>query len=841
MPKASLKTTPTKVPAIPRPGSTSTSQNVSINALAEAVDVGLGRRGDPVDRFVTVRDLQNAGLASTKNDGSGGISAGTSVGGQVGVDTPGSINGLPDNTPPDYGTNDYTPPPTPTGVAIKSVAPNNLMVIWNPPAYGNHAYTEVYLISPDQSQTSSLSFAQFLAVSPGFNQTKVCTGTTGTNPNVWYRGKADGSNATIALTAAELNNGGSTLGAAVNPPTWFAFVRFVSLAGIAGPFGPAGNAATGQPSIDPLRVLDLLMADVKASNAYTNLTAFLGADPAAVGAGGGVSGVYTTTTDNKNSLNQLYTVRAGTTLPNGNIIAAGFGLGITVDNQTGVATSLFAVDADQFAIMGGNGTYTPISSFSRIDAQNGTFSVPNSTPDIVSAFNAANAANSTTSCVVVIKSATGASDPFDGVEATVTAINGSRITCMINTPADQTTLNSWPSFSTSKGTKYITLATNIPFIVDTTTSTVGIRGKLVVDGLVRATSGDFDNLTAGTAFINSLRAGIVNANLVCGQRIIAGAGIPDTFVEDGAIDDESLSTLDAWIVELSTPGPGEFPLQIYNPKRQAQPGGVLMQVFGGDPRSNTLPYMYVNGDFRLGGNATLNLRQGGAVAMGVKSADGLAYTFWCGADSDYATPAAQMEGNGFFWIRPSTLAEQKITGSTAQGGFNLDLFLGKNALAIPSITSTNNPGCSFSINQNGDHKNSTINSSSLVQTATSNSTINIRSLKGGANAPTVIMVSGFLVSYYGDNTTTDSGNSKMFTISADLVDANGNVVQNIQNMVIDDWAPETFPFMLQNIVTVGAGNYRVKLTVVRIDDRSMTICQGWNCVAFQGATNGALA
>jgi hypothetical protein len=200
-----------------------------------------------------------------------------------------------------------------------------------------------------------------------------------------------------------------------------------------------------------------------------------------------------------------------------------------------------------------------------------------------------------------------------------------------------------------------------------------------------------------------------------------------------------------------------------------------------------------------------------------------------------------MESKGFFWIRPSTTTEFAATGSTARGGFNLDLFLGKNALAIPSISSVNNPGCSFSINQNSDGKNSTINSSSLVQTAISNNAISIKALKDGTTASTVIMVSGFLVSYYGDSTTTDNGNSKMFTISADLTDVGGNVVQNIQNMVIDDWAPETFPFMLQNIVNAPAGNYKVKLTVKRIDDRSMTICQGWNCVAFQGAANGALA
>lgn len=840
-----MKTTPTKVPAIPTTGTTVPALANSVNALKEATEVGLGRRGDPLDRFVTVREMRDSGLASAKSDGTGGITAGAGVvGTQVGVDVPGTINGLPDNTPPNYGQTDYTAPPMPTGVAIHAIAPDNLMIVWNPPAYGNHAYTEVFLISPDQSTTGQLSFTKFISISPGFNQGKPCTGqSTGTNPNKWLRAQADGSNAVITLSAVELNNGGSTLGAALNPPGWFTFVRFVSLAGIAGPFAPPGNAAVGAPSIDPLMVLDLMTKQVQSSNVYTNLTSFLGPNPAAVGGGGGVSGIYTTTTDNSNSLNQLYTVRAGTTLPNGNIIAAGFGLGITVDSETGEAQSLFAVDADQFAIMGGDGTYTPITSFTRSSSTDGYFSVPNNPADIIAAFDTAVEADPPGTCTVVIKSAK-SGDLFDGVECTVTLIQGGKIYCTINTPADQADqgiLNTWPFYDNS-AQHYITLATNIPFIVDTLTGTIGIRGKLIVNGLIRANEGDFDTLTAGSAFINSLRASVVNANVVCGQRIIAGAGIPDDFVAAGAIDDDSLATLDAWIVELSTPGPGQFPFRIYNPKRSSQPGGTLLQLFGGNPANGTLPFLSLNGDLNLGGNATLNLRQGGAVAFGNKSVDGLAYTFWAGADTDYGTTAANMEDKGFFWIRASTLAEQAVTGSTAQGGFNLDLFLGKNALAIPSIGGTGiNPGCTVSIQQNSDGKSSTINASSLVQSATSISPINIRSLKGGGVAPTVFNISGQLVSFHGDSSTTNNGNSKMFKFSADLVNQAGQVVQNIQNSIMDDWAPETFPFNFQNIVQVPAGNYRVQLTVTRIDDRNMSIVSGWNCVAFQGAVNGALS
>lgn len=95
-----------------------------VNAIAEAVDVRLGRRGDPLDRAVTVRELADAGLITTP---SGTFS--------------------PSNPKPGFlpaGTfADRTVPPQPTGVTATG-GYSVIQVYWDFPLYGNHSSTEIW-------------------------------------------------------------------------------------------------------------------------------------------------------------------------------------------------------------------------------------------------------------------------------------------------------------------------------------------------------------------------------------------------------------------------------------------------------------------------------------------------------------------------------------------------------------------------------------------------------------------------------------------------------------------------------------------------------------------------
>ena len=55
---------PTKVPGIPKPpASAGPELRRYLESLAEAVEIRLGRKGDPRDRAVTLRELIQSGLA----------------------------------------------------------------------------------------------------------------------------------------------------------------------------------------------------------------------------------------------------------------------------------------------------------------------------------------------------------------------------------------------------------------------------------------------------------------------------------------------------------------------------------------------------------------------------------------------------------------------------------------------------------------------------------------------------------------------------------------------------------------------------------------------------------
>ena len=55
----------TKIPALKNiPAQIDTETKLALEAIKEAVEVRLGRRGDPKDRAVTLRELIDSGLAT---------------------------------------------------------------------------------------------------------------------------------------------------------------------------------------------------------------------------------------------------------------------------------------------------------------------------------------------------------------------------------------------------------------------------------------------------------------------------------------------------------------------------------------------------------------------------------------------------------------------------------------------------------------------------------------------------------------------------------------------------------------------------------------------------------
>ena len=99
---------------IPAPGSPNFEAR-----LREAVQVYLGRTGDPLDKGLTVRALKDLGILDTE-PGTGGR-----------VITPGPL--LPRPTSP-TDEEDLTPPPTPTGFTLDAGI-TNVFIQHDPPVY----------------------------------------------------------------------------------------------------------------------------------------------------------------------------------------------------------------------------------------------------------------------------------------------------------------------------------------------------------------------------------------------------------------------------------------------------------------------------------------------------------------------------------------------------------------------------------------------------------------------------------------------------------------------------------------------------------------------------------
>lgn len=176
----------TSVPSIPAP--TDANLKDVARAVKGVLDVREGLIGDPLDKVVTFRDLQDSGIADVTIVGRGSASGGLTV-------LPGSGLIYEPEEP------DLTPPPQPTNF----VATAGLAVVileWTYPSYSNHAFTEIW-----RSPTNVLGNAIRIATSQSqmYND---AVGSTGVTYYYWIRfvSKADvvgaynGTNGTAATT-----------------------------------------------------------------------------------------------------------------------------------------------------------------------------------------------------------------------------------------------------------------------------------------------------------------------------------------------------------------------------------------------------------------------------------------------------------------------------------------------------------------------------------------------------------------------------------------------------------------------------------------------------------------
>jgi len=121
--------TPTQVPALPAiPAGASPELRKYLETLAQVVSIRLGRRGDPRDRAITMRELIDSGLA--KELATSPFDPNRS--GNAGFVQPGA------------SLVDLAVPPAPTGFTA-SGAYSQINLNWDYPAYSNHSHTEVHV------------------------------------------------------------------------------------------------------------------------------------------------------------------------------------------------------------------------------------------------------------------------------------------------------------------------------------------------------------------------------------------------------------------------------------------------------------------------------------------------------------------------------------------------------------------------------------------------------------------------------------------------------------------------------------------------------------------------
>ena len=196
-----MSTKGTKIPAIKNiPAKTDPELKATLDSMKEAQEVRLGRRGDPRDRAVTLRELIDSGLA---NELSG---------------SPFDPNGVPGVgiKPPKKDPPDLTVPPAPTGLEA-SGAFTTIVVSWNQASYGNHAYTEVW-----RSRNNEIGGAKLLTT----------------------------SRASIISDPVDYNE------------TFYYWVRFVSTSDITGPFNST-NGVEASTAIDIEAIMVLLSEELK--------------------------------------------------------------------------------------------------------------------------------------------------------------------------------------------------------------------------------------------------------------------------------------------------------------------------------------------------------------------------------------------------------------------------------------------------------------------------------------------------------------------------------------------------------------------------------------------------
>ena len=381
----------TKVPAIKNiPAQVDTETKLALESMKEALEVRLGRRGDPKDRAVTLRELIDSGLATdlAKAPYNPNIAGATGFG------------------PAADEVGDVTVPPAPTSLTATGLFTDALLS-WNQSTnrapYNNHAFTEIW-----RSQAEDLSSAVLVGTTNAFIYTdkgleydstyyywvrfisttnipgpwsNMASATTVENIGATMAALSETladlpgysllSTGAVAATVIKQSSAPSTRGNgdALQPnDIWFdtddgqiytrntannAWVagRDATLVNVFGSTSFTGSTLTAAMATAQSDIVTVTNAQSSTASSVTSLTSTVNGNTSSI------STLNTTTASHTGDLNAMFVLQVATE-SNGSKSAAGMVVGSNASNGSG-AQSYVQFQADKFAIWNGSSSTAP--------------------------------------------------------------------------------------------------------------------------------------------------------------------------------------------------------------------------------------------------------------------------------------------------------------------------------------------------------------------------------------------------------------------------------------------------------------------------------------------------
>jgi len=380
----------TKIPALKNiPAQVDRETGLALESMKEALEVRLGRRGDPKDRAVTLRELIDSGLA-------------TDLAQEPYNPNTGATGFAPLREKP----GDVVVPPAPTVLTASGLF-TDVLLSWNQSTntapYGNHAFTEIW-----RSQSEDLSSAVLVGTTNAFIYTDkgleydstyyywVRFVSTSNNPGPWSNMASATTVENIGATMAALSEtladlpgynllATSTTAATIiksssEPSTrgngdalqpndiWFdtddgqiytrntannAWVagRDSTLVNLFGATSFTGSTLTAAMATAQSDIVTVTNAQLATATSVTNLTSTVGTNTSSI------STLNTTTASHTGDLDAMFVLQVATE-SNGSKSAAGMVIGSSASNGSG-AQSYVQFQADKFAIWSGSTNVAP--------------------------------------------------------------------------------------------------------------------------------------------------------------------------------------------------------------------------------------------------------------------------------------------------------------------------------------------------------------------------------------------------------------------------------------------------------------------------------------------------